>query len=348
MRQAKLLLENGRVFKGLLPDWLKKPIAGELVFTTAMTGYVESLTDPSYAGQILVFTYPLIGSYGMPAAEMWESRQITPSGVVMATAIDKTSHSEMKKTLLTSLREANVPYLLGVDTRELTKSLRDCGSLMGQFYWEGAEKLRLEHPHKRHLVKEFSAKAKRLVQASGEKKVVLVDCGMKDSILRSLAPYPLNVTVVPYDYDYTEDDYDGVLVSNGPGDPKRCQETIAILEKALKKEQVVFGICLGSQLMALASGADSYKLNFGHRGQNHPCIHVETRRCYITSQNHGYAVVKETLARDWKVEFLHLNDHSVAGISHLEKPHFAVQFHPEASPGPLDTKFLFDRFVRAL
>jgi carbamoyl-phosphate synthase small subunit len=198
-----------------------------------------------------------------------------------------------------------------------------------------------------HYVAQVSPQAKK-TYSNGVKKVIAVDCGMKENIVHSLLKYPISLHRVPYNYDYTQEEYDGLFLSNGPGDPALCQETVAILKKALLNDKPIFGICLGAQLMALAADAKTYKLPFGHRGQNVPCMELKSQKCYVTSQNHGYAVDKNTLPSDWEVTFLNLNDGSVEGISHKKKPHFAVQFHPEASPGPTDTTWLFDQFYKLL
>ncbi|NGX46612.1 MAG: hypothetical protein K940chlam2_01808, partial [Chlamydiae bacterium] len=203
------------------------------------------------------------------------------------------------------------------------------------------------NPLLENLVSKVSI-ASRKTYGAGKKRVIVVDCGMKESIMRQLQRYPLELVRVPYDEDFTEEEYDGVFLSNGPGDPMQCAVTVEILRKAMRKQKPIFGICLGSQLMALAAGAQTYKLKFGHRGQNQPCIDLESQRCYITSQNHGYAVDEASLPADWKVLFRNLNDESIEGIVHESLPFMAVQFHPEAAPGPTDTRFLFEQFYQQI
>ena len=331
-----LVLADGTSFEGEM--LLGGSVAAEVVFTTGMCGYTESLTDPSFAGQILVFTYPMIGNYGVCESD-FESKKIYASGVVVSEVCKKWPHYGSSVSLLDWLKKENIPIMSGVDTRALTKKLRSSGTM------EGTIGEAIKTTPKR-LVSMVSDLQKR-VYGKG-KRVIVVDCGMKANILRSLQNFPLEVVSVPFDYDYSQEDYDGIFLSNGPGDPKDCKETIAILQKAMKNEKPIYGICLGAQLMAIAASAKTYKLPFGHRGQNQPCIEVETGRCYITSQNHGYAVDEKSLKDQWKVTFRNLNDGSVEGIAHKNLPFYAVQFHPEAAPGPTDTRWLFDRFFACL
>lgn len=311
-----------------------------------MTGYPESLTDPSYAGQILVFTYPLMGNYGIPSPDNWESGQIHLRGVIVSQASLNWNHYQGLYSLENWLKTHQIPLLTGVDTRALTKILRASGTMGGIITCE--EKLPKNFPQKKeHWVAQVSEREKKTL-SRGKKTVIAVDCGIKENILRSLSRFSLTVHRVPYDYDYTEEEYDGVLISNGPGDPQACTATIEILRKAYQKNRPVFGICLGAQLMALAAGAQTYKLQYGHRGHNQPCIDLKTKRCYVTSQNHGYAIDPRSLPEYWQVSFQNLNDRTVEGISHTSKPFFGIQFHPEASPGPTDTAWLFEQFYEAL
>lgn len=337
-----LTLSDGTTWQGLMPTWQKQPCQGEVVFNTGMTGYIESLTDPSYTRQILVFTYPLIGNYGViPAAS--ESSKIQVSGIIVSEAAAHWSHSAAQKSLMKWLKSENVPLLTGVDTRALTKHLRTSGTMNGAIAnTPGIAVL----PAPKHTF--VSVPEPVLYENDGHKKIILVDCGAKENILRSLLKLPVSVKRVPHDYDYTNEEYDGVVLSNGPGDPTDYQATIAIAKKALTKGKPVFGICLGSQIMALAAGAKTYKLKFGHRGHNQPCLELDGKHGFITSQNHGYAIDAKSLPRDWHVTFENLNDGSVEGIAHKTKPFFSVQFHPEACPGPTDTAWLFERFNRAL
>jgi carbamoyl-phosphate synthase small subunit len=346
MKKNYLLLQNGLVFEGAAPEWQKGAFHGEVVFTTGMCGYFESLTDPSFADQILVFTYPLIGNYGVADAAFWESKKIHAAGVVVNESCERWSHHAGLRSLKEWLEKEGVPLLTNVDTRALTKILRSEGTLLGAIS-DTSEMPVFKDPNFEHLVAKVSISDKA-IYGKGKKRVIAVDCGMKESMIRHLQKLPVEIVRVPYNYDYTEDDFDGVFLSNGPGDPIQCAETIAILKKAMEKKKPIFGVCLGSQMLALAAGAKTYKLPFGHRGQNQPCMDLETGKCYITSQNHGYAVDEKTLPDEWKVVFRNLNDGSVEGVAHTTLPFYAVQFHPEASPGPTDTRWFFDRFYACL
>jgi carbamoyl-phosphate synthase small subunit len=343
---ARLVLQNGEVYEGVSPQWSQEETFGEVVFTTGMTGYVESLTDPSFAGQILVFTFPLIGNYGVPEKKWWESSKIHVRGAIFNEIAPFCDHYQAVKSLEAWLREENIPYMSGVDTRALTKSLRTQGSALGAIT-KGRNPLSFPDPNQTHLVASVSTK-KVVKYGKGKKKIIAIDCGMKENILRCLLEFPLEIKRVPHDYDYSEEEFDGVFISNGPGDPIVCKETVTILQKVLKKKKPIFGICLGAQLLALAIGAKTYKLLYGHRGQNQGCEDLDSGRCYLTSQNHGYAIDEKTLPKDWRATFRHLNDSSVEGIAHRSLPFFAVQFHPEASPGPVDTLWLFEKFYELL
>lgn len=343
LKPAQLILETGEVFYGQSPITQDDEHFGEVVFNTGMTGYVESLTDPSYAGQILVFTYPLIGNYGVSSAATWESRQIHVKGVVMSELAQGYSNHTAEKSLAQWLTENNIPFLVGVDTRALTKRLRTHGVIPAAITPINDKPQSFEKFEAIDWVSQVSIK-EPIMYGEGEKLVIAVDCGMKENIIRRLMQFPVRVKRVPFNYDYTKEPYDAVFLSNGPGDPTHCKETIAILQKALKQQKPTFGICLGTQLMALAVGAKTYKLPFGHRAHNTPCLEVETGRCFLTSQNHSYAVDETTLPSDWQVMFQNLNDQSIEGIKHASLPFFAVQFHPEAAPGPHDTQWLFQKF----
>jgi carbamoyl-phosphate synthase small subunit len=346
MEQGYLILEDGEVFEGRIPDGQKGFFRGEVVFTTGMCGYMESLTDPSFAGQILVFTYPLLGNYGVAAPSFWESKKAHVAGVVVNVSCENWSHHSGLLSLKEWLQKENVPLLTEVDTRALTKILRSKGTLLGAIA-DQKECLHFYDPNQEHLVEKVSV-CDKTVYGKGGKRIIAVDCGMKESMLRFLSKYPVEIIRVPHDYDYAEEPFDGVFLSNGPGDPLRCTKTIEILQKAMKKQKPIFGVCLGAQMLGLAAGAKTYKLPFGHRGQNQPCIDLETRRCYITSQNHGYAIDEKTLSAEWKVTFRNLNDGSVEGIAHKTLPFYSVQFHPEAAPGPTDTQWFFERFWKCL
>jgi carbamoyl-phosphate synthase small subunit len=343
LKPAQLILETGEVFYGQAPASQGESYFGEVVFNTGMVGYVESLTDPSYSGQILAFTYPLIGNYGVSIPSTWESTKSHVSGVVMSELAPSYSSHTAETSLPEWLLQQKIPFIVGVDTRALTKCLRVHGVVPGAITPLNYKPSKFEDFSSTHWVKKVSVK-EPITYGSGDKLVIAIDCGMKENIIRNLLQYPIRVKRVPYNYDFTNEDFDAVFISNGPGDPIHCQETIQILKKALAKKKPTFGICLGTQLMALAAGAKTYKLSFGHRAQNQPCMDLATERCYLTSQNHSYAVDEKTLPADWRVSFRNLNDQSVEGIEHKELPFFAVQFHPEAAPGPLDSTWLFRKF----
>jgi len=349
---AKLVLEDGSIFQGNIFG-SEKTVNGEVVFNTGMIGYPESLTDPSYRGQILVLTYPLIGNYGIPAYDKeddlfkyFESEKIQIQGLIVTDYSENYSHWNAKKSLSDWMVENNTPGIYGIDTRELTKKLRKKGSLLGKILFNN-EKIHFEDPNKRNLVAEVSIK-KPIIYKKGKKKVVLIDCGTKNNIIRAFLKRNFTVLRVPWDFDFLDEKADGIIISNGPGDPKKCNETIENVKKAMTENIPILGICLGSQILGLAGGASTYKLKFGHRGHNQPCIEVGTNRCYITSQNHGYAVDSDTLPEDWREWFYNNNDETNEGIKHFSKPFFGTQFHPEASPGPDDTEFLFDMFIRSM
>jgi len=342
LRPAQLILESGEIFPGQAPDF-QTDCFGEVVFNTGMVGYVESLTDPSYAGQILVFTYPLIGNYGVPDAAEWESTKIHAKGVVMSECAAHYSSHTALQSLSAWLQSQHIPFITGIDTRALTTRLRMKGVIPGVITHNASASHHFEDFAGTDWVKAVSIK-EPIEYGAGEKKVIAIDCGMKENIIRHLTGFPIRIKRVPYNYDFTNEAFDGVFISNGPGDPQHCKETIEIIRKVLAKKKPIFGICLGTQLLALAVGANTYKLPFGHRSHNQPCMDLQSKHCFLTSQNHSYAVDEKTLPADWQVTFRNLNDQSVEGIAHKKLPFFAVQFHPEAAPGPVDTQWLFKKF----
>jgi carbamoyl-phosphate synthase small subunit len=345
----KLILENDFEIKGRSFGFPGSS-AGEVVFNTAMTGYPESLTDPSYEGQILILTYPLIGNYGVPSnilennlLKNFESEKIHISGLVISDYSFDSSHWKSQKTLSEWLIENRIPAIYDVDTRMITKLIREKGSMLGKIIFEKKE-IDFYNPDKENLVAGVSTD-KKIVYGKGENKILLIDCGVKYNIIRRLITRDSTVIRVPWNYDYTNEEYDGLFITNGPGDPKMCDATINNLCSAIKKNKPIFGICLGNQLLCLAAGGDTYKLKYGHRSHNQPVLKNGTNRCFITSQNHGFAVNPDSLNSDWSVLFTNLNDNTNEGIIHKEKMIFSTQFHPEASSGPTDTDFLFDLFI---
>lgn len=346
-----LVLEDGSVFGGFSFGADADGVTGEVVFNTGMVGYPESFTDPSYKGQILALTYPLIGNYGVPddfereLSHNYESTKIHISGLVVSEYSEYHHHWTAKRGLSDLLKEQGIPGIEGVDTRALTKKLRARGTMMGRITQDPKNVECVFSP--RHVVSEVSTKEVK-TYGSGKKRVALVDCGCKNTIIRSLQNRGISVVRVPWDYDVTALDINGVLFSNGPGDPVDCIATIETARRVIEKKIPVFGICLGNQMLALAAGAKTFKLKFGHRGQNQPCVMKGGERCFITSQNHGYAVDTTTLPEGWEPWFENLNDGTNEGLRHSSRPIMSVQFHPEAMPGPVDTGFLFDEFISTM
>ncbi|MGE4587671.1 MAG: glutamine-hydrolyzing carbamoyl-phosphate synthase small subunit [Mangrovibacterium sp.] len=348
-KKVSVVLEDGTSFEGKSFGF-EKSVAGEVVFYTAMTGYPESLTDPSYTGQILVSTYPLIGNYGVPSDRKsegiqayYESDKVHVSGLIISDYSEEYSHWNARKSLGNWLKEWEVPGISGIDTRALTKILREKGSMLGKIEFED-DPLDFYDPNKENLVS-MASTTKQEVYGNGEYRVVLVDCGVKNNIIRCLLKRGVTVVRVPWDYDFTEEAYDGLFISNGPGDPAMCQLTVNHIAKAMKTGKPIMGICLGNQLLARAAGADTYKLKYGHRSHNQPVLLRGTERCFITSQNHGYAVDDRSLPPGWEPLFVNVNDGTNEGIRHKSGPFFSTQFHPEASSGPVDTDYLFDEFL---
>ena len=380
MRKVTLILDDGSRYEGKSFGY-ERPIAGEVVFNTAMTGYPESLTDPSYAGQLMTLTYPLVGNYGVPSTETgpdglpvnMESDRIHADAIIVSDYSPAYCHWNARESLDDWLKREKVVGVTGIDTRALTKNLREHGVMMGKIVFDDepeAEEPEMPDYGAINYVDIVSTKTP-VVYAQGEsrvlaadapaevidstlnepgrKRVVLVDCGVKSNIIRCLLKRGVEVVRVPWDYDYNNLKFDGLFLSNGPGDPDRCEAAVANLRKAFTNPELpIFGICMGNQLLSKAAGAHIYKLKYGHRSHNQPVRMAGTDRCFITSQNHGYAVDSSTLSKDWEPLFINMNDGSNEGIRHKKNPWFSAQFHPEAASGPTDTEFLFDDFVKLL
>lgn len=386
MRNVTLILNDGSRFHGKSFGY-EKPVAGEVVFNTAMTGYPESLTDPSYAGQLMTLTYPLVGNYGVPPftvepnglATFMESEKIHAEAIIVGDYSEEYSHWNAVESLADWLKREQVPGITGIDTRELTKVLREHGVMMGRIVFDNGQweidngKLIMDNYATVNYVDRVSCKeiisylpdgtsrsfplTTPIAQLNCQlstfnfqlKKVVLVDCGVKTNIIRCLLKRDVEVIRVPWDYDFNELEFDGLFISNGPGDPDTCDAAVQNIRKAMQNTKLpIFGICMGNQLLSKAGGARIYKLKYGHRSHNQPVRMVGTERCFITSQNHGYAVDNNTLGADWEPLFINMNDGSNEGIRHKTNPWFSAQFHPEAASGPTDTEFLFDEFVNLL
>ena len=358
MRNVTLILDDGSRFHGKSFGY-EKPVAGEVVFNTAMTGYPESLTDPSYAGQLMTLTYPLVGNYGVPPftiepnglATFMESERIHAEAIIVSDYSEDFSHWNAVESLADWLKREQVPGITGIDTRELTKVLREHGVMMGKIVFDDEPENVPDAVYAgvNYVDKVSCKEIIRYNEGAGKKKVVLVDCGVKSNILRCLLKRDVEVIRVPWNYDYNELEFDGLFISNGPGDPDTCDAAVQNIRRAMKNEKLpIFGICMGNQLLSKAGGAKIYKLKYGHRSHNQPVRMVGTERCFITSQNHGYAVDNTTLTEDWEPLFINMNDGSNEGIKHKRNPWFSAQFHPEAASGPTDTEFLFDEFVKLL
>mgnify|MGYP001168230727 CR=1 FL=1 len=349
-RLAKLTIQNGLTLEGD-SFGADTSVSGELVFNTGMMGYLETLTDPSYSGQILVITFPLVGNYGVPEPDKanmdwpFESEKIQVKGLIVSEYSRKNSHHDSIKSLSDWLVEENVPAISGVDTRLLTKLIRSEGNPIARISCES--EVEFYDPNSENQVEKVSCRVPK-IYGDGDKTVLLVDMGCKNNIIRSLVNRGLRVKRVPWDYDFLSEKFDGILISNGPGDPEFARQTIERIQVMMSKNVPIMGICMGNQILALASGAKTYKLKYGHRGQNQPCVELGTNRAYLTSQNHSYAIDESSLPSEWSVWFKNANDQSNEGIKHRSKPFFGVQFHPESYPGPTDTAYLFDHFRELL
>ena len=357
MRNVTLVLQDGTKFHGKSFGY-DAPVAGEVVFNTAMMGYPESLTDPSYAGQLVTLTFPLVGNYGVPPftftadglPTFMESDHIHASAVIVSDYSEQYSHWNAHESLADWLKREHVPGITGIDTRELTKVLREHGVMMGQIIFDDEpDNIPQAQYEGVNFVDRVSCKDIIKYNEGAGKRVVLVDCGVKANIIRNLIERGLEVVRVPWNYDYTGMEFDGLFLGNGPGDPDLCQEAVNILRQQMNKSRKpICGICMGNQLMAKAGGANIYKLKYGHRSHNQPVRMVGTDKCYVTSQNHGYAVDASTLDKDCSELFVNMNDGSNEGVRHNTNPWFTSQFHPEACSGPVDTLFMFDLFVEKL
>lgn len=345
-----LILENGKIFEGI-SFGSTKAVSGEVVFNTGMVGYPEGFTDPSYCGQILTMTYPLIGNYGVPHPKLFESEKLKIRGLVVSSYFDDTSHYQAKSSLSSWLKKEEVPALCGIDTRSLTQILREFGVMNGQITFTLPPKggIVFADINSVNLVKIVSCKNPK-VYKGGKFRLLVIDCGLKENQIRIFQKLGLTVIRVPWDYNpfisKKKLEFDAVFISNGPGDPKMATSTIATVTEVLKRKIPTLGICLGNQILALAAGADTYKLKYGHRGQNQPVIDEETKRCFVTTQNHGFAVNVKTLPKNWTVWFTNLNDNTNEGIKHTKLPFYSTQFHPEAAPGPTDTEWVFTFFIK--
>ena len=374
MRKVTLLLSDGTRFHGTSFGY-EAPVAGEVVFNTAMTGYPESLTDPSYAGQLMTLTYPLVGNYGVPAfsveknglATFMESDKIYARAIIVSDYSEEYSHWNAKESLAEWLKREHVPGITGIDTRQLTKVLREHGVMMGKILFDDEPDNIPEAEYEgvnfvaqvsckdivEYKAEDYTAAAAdhlQVLRKPCHKRVVLVDCGVKNNIIRCLLRRGVDVVRVPWDYDFNSLEFDGLFLANGPGDPDTCSVAVEHIKNFLASTPVkpCMGICMGNQLLSKAAGATIYKLKYGHRSHNQPVRMVGTTKCFITSQNHGYAVKTDTLGEDWEPYFVNMNDGSNEGIRHKTNPWYSAQFHPEACSGPVDTEFLFDDFVDLL
>lgn len=348
---AYLVLEDGTIYEGIAKGAFKETVC-EIVFNTSMTGYLEILTDPSYAGQGIVMTYPMIGNYGI-CREDFESSKLQPSAFIVHELCDTPSNFRCDMSLEDLLVEFNIPCLSGVDTRSIVKRLRESGTMRGVITEDISDMPRLfkiiKNFKQEKLVESVSTTEKEVIgKDNNGYKIALMDFGSKRNIARSLADRDCVVTVYPCETKASEiidSKPDGIMLSNGPGDPADCVEIIEQIKILANSGIPIFAICLGHQLMALSQGGKTEKMKYGHRGANHPVKFLQKDRTYLSSQNHGYVVSSENLPKGGIIDCINVNDSSVEGFRYEGKPIFTVQFHPEASPGPHDSSFLFDRFI---
>lgn len=349
VKKGYLILDNGKTFEGV-SFGEEKEVNGEVVFNTGMVGYVEGFTDPSYFGQILTLTYPLIGNYGVPSPENWESEKIQIRGLIISSYQDNNTHWQSTQTLKTWLKSEKIPALCNIDTRSLTKIIREKGVMKGAITFDRSRRksgLIFFDINRENLVPYVSCQD-QTVYGKGKIRLLLLDCGLKLNQIRLLLKHDLTVIRVPWNYNPFAQDklrFDALMISNGPGNPKMAKETISTVKEGLERKIPVLGICLGNQIMALAAGADTYKLKYGHRSQNQPVKDEITEKCFVTTQNHGFAVETKSLPSGWQPWFTNLNDNTNEGIRHKNLPFFSIQFHPEASPGPTDTEWIFEYYI---
>jgi len=335
--RAVLELEDGTRYEGTSFGAVR-PASAEIVFNTGMVGYPEMLTDPSYTGEIITCTYPMVGNYGVPKQTVvdgvikgFESERIHAAGLIVAQYSDEHSHWNADRSLGEWLRAENIPAITGIDTRSLTKRLREKGSMLGAIRFEKTDDAEMKNPFAHDLVSGVTID-KPAIYGKGDYRIALIDCGTKLNILRSLVSRGVEVLRVPASYDLSDEKLDGVVISNGPGDPEKVEGVVPVIQKLIEKQTPIFGICMGHQLLARAVGLSTYKLKYGHRGQNQPVNECGTNRCLITSQNHGFAVNDDDLPQDWRPWFRNLNDNTNEGLRHNWAPFRSVQFHPEATP----------------
>jgi carbamoyl-phosphate synthase small subunit len=355
-KKATLKLSNGMSFTGRL---IGAPVltSGEMVFSTGMLGYPEAMTDPSYLGQILVFSYCLIGNYGTPAltsgdffyAHGHESNSIKVQGIIVSDIFDGAYHHDSAQSLETWMKSQNIPGIAGIDTRRLVQVIRESGTVMGRIVPEGVQdKCEYFNPAKRLLLPDVSVKEPKQI-SKGKYKIAVVDCGVKWNILRMLAQRGCAIELVPWNWDFSKISADAWLLSNGPGDPENTEDLVPrVREQILPQNKPVLGICLGHQILSLAAGAKTLRLAHGHRSHNQPVFSLPDKRAFMTSQNHRYGVDKKSIPKNWRLWFENANDSSVEGLKHKTKPFMSVQFHPEGSSGPNDTAWIIDEFIKLI